>query len=165
MKNKIHLKVVLLGTLALCASSIANAGDGHSHSASDHGHEHATQPKVVGPNAGRIVASVDPHLEFFVTTDRFVQITFIDHDGKFVPATDQQVFLIGGDRSAPVKIEFVKSEGMLRSTEALPEMKSMPIVLQIKATGTAKTIREKFYLSMNQCPSCSFKEYACVCGH
>ena len=106
-----------------------------------------------------------PHLEFYVTPERFVQITFIGHDGEAVAVADQVVSAIGGDRSAPTKIEFVENKGTLVSKNALPDMESMPIVLQIKVTPDAKTMRERFYLNMNDCPSCDFKEYSCVCGH
>ncbi|MGJ8651913.1 MAG: hypothetical protein ACSHX8_01450 [Opitutaceae bacterium] len=160
MKNKTHLKVLILTTLALFGATYANAGAGHDHS--EHGHKH---DKKAGPNGGRLITSVNPHLEFLVTPERFVQITFLDHDGEVVPVDGQVVSAIGGSRSAPTKIEFVASEGKLVSKNALPEMKNMPIVLQVKATSDAETVREKFYLNMTACPSCSYKEYACICGH
>lgn len=168
MKQKTHLKVLLLATLALFGATYANAGAGHDHSA--HGHDHGpakseTHEKKGGPNGGRLITTVEPHLEFFVTAERFVQITFIGHDGEAVAVADQVVSAIGGARSAPTEIEFVESKGTLISKNALPEMKNMPIILQVKATPEAKTMREKFYLNMNDCPSCEFKEYACVCGH
>ena len=163
MKTKTYIKSIILTFVTVLSASYANAGAGHDHS--DHGHEHAAQPKAGGPNGGRMITSVSPHMEFLLTADRFVQITFIDQAGKVVPVGEQQVSLIGGDRSAPVKIKFVESGGTLRSSEALPEIKNMPVVLQIKVTATAKIIRERFYLNMSNCSSCSFKEYACTCGH
>lgn len=164
MKNKTHLKLLLAGALTLFTASSAIAGSEH-----DHGHQgeadHSDHGEVTAPNGGRMIESVDPHLEFFVTEDRHVQITFVDHDGKVVPVTDQSVSLIGGDRSNPTKVEFKKVEGRLVSTEALPAMAKMPIVLQVKASPDAKTIRERFFLNMSECSSCDHKEYACVCAH
>jgi hypothetical protein len=156
MKQKIHIKVLLLATLALLGATSVNASAGH---------DHAPHQNKGGPNGGRLITLVEPYLEFFVTPERFVQITFLDQDGKFVPAGEQIVSAVGGDRSAPVEIEFVENAGMLRSTKALPDMKNMPIILQINATPDAKRVREKFYLNMSACSSCSFKEYACICGH
>ena len=173
MKQKTHLKV-LLATLALFGATYAHAGAGHDHSGHGHddhaGHDHGpakseAHEKKGGPNGGRLITTVEPHLEFVVTPERFAQITFIGHDGTVIPVADQVVSAIGGDRSAPTKIEFVESKGTLISKNALPEMKNMPIILQVKATPEAKTVREKFYLNMNECPSCDFKEYSCVCGH
>ena len=103
-----------------------------------------------GPNGGRLITIVEPHLEFLVTAERLVQITFLGHDGEVVPVGEQVVSAIGGDRSAPTKVKFVKNEGRLISTAALPEMKSMPIILQIKATPDAKSVRETFYLNMSE---------------
>lgn len=191
MKQKTHLKVILLATLTLLGATYANAGSGHDHAAhghehSDHaghdhaaakpaehdhgvaghaGHDHGSHEKQGGPNGGRLITIVEPHLEFLVTPERFVQITFIGHDGAVVPVADQVVSAIGGNRSAPTKVEFVERDGRLISTAALPEMKSMPIILQIKATPDAKKVRETFHLNMSECPGCDYKEYACVCGH
>jgi hypothetical protein len=173
MKQKTYLKVLILGTLALLGVNNVNAGAGHRHS--EHGHEHATHSSEAaahaphqpagGPNGGRLIKIVVPHLEFFVTPERFVQITFLGRDGQVVPVADQVVSAIGGDRSAPTKVEFVEDEGRLISTAALPEMKRMPIILQIKTTPDATPVRETFYLNMSGCPSCEYKEYACICGH
>src|SRR6056297_132527 len=56
-------------------------GDGHDHSGEkeasheEHGdHEHAHGDIEAGPNGGRILDDVEPHLEFLVTEDRKVEI-------------------------------------------------------------------------------------------
>ena len=59
---------------------------GHKHEDADHEHEHG---KESGPNGGRLITSVEPHAEFLVTKDRKVQITFVGHDDKVVPASAQ----------------------------------------------------------------------------
>ena len=167
MKQKIHLKVLLLAMLVLFGASYSYAGAGHDGGAGGHSHgaaEHADKPEG-GPNGGRLISIVKPNLEFLVTSERFVQITFLGQDGEVVPAGEQIISAIGGKRSAPTKVAFVKKDGRLVSTEALPEMKNMPIILQIKTTPDAKSVRETFYLNMSDCPGCDFKEYACICGH
>ena len=47
----------------------------------------------------------------------------------------------------------------------LPEGNNLPIVLSIKADAKSKTVREKFNLNLSDCPTCKYKEYACVCEH
>ena len=158
MKQKIHLKVLILATLALLGATNVNASAGH-------GHDHAPHQNKGGPNGGRVIQLVEPNLEFLLTPERFVQITFLDHDGEVVPAGEQVVTAIGGSRSAPTEVKFVEKDGRLISTAALPEMKNMPIILQIKTTSEAKAVREKFYLNMSNCSGCDYKEYACICGH
>lgn len=133
---------------------------GTSYAAPDHTHE-----LILSPNGGRIVTVVEPHFEFFLQADRSVQITFLDDAGEVMPVAEQQIWLVGGDRSAPVIINFVEKGGLLVSESALPDIKNMPVVLQIKSTRDAKTAREKFYLNTSFCGSCSYQEYACVCGH
>ncbi len=168
MKQKTQLKVLLIATLALFGKSYCDAAAGHGHSNGEHSHgvsKSGAQEVQGGPHGGRLITIVDPHMEFLVTPERFVQITFLGRDGQVVPVADQVVSAIGGDRSAPTKVEFVKNEGGLISTAALPEMKRMPIILQIKVTPDAMRVRETFYLNMSNCPSCEYKEYACICGH
>ena len=168
MKQKTQLKVLLIATLALFGKSYCDAAAGHGHSNGGHSHgvsKSAAQEVQGGPHGGRLITIVDPHMEFLVTPERFVQLTFLGRDGQVVPVADQVVSAIGGDRSAPTKVEFVKNEGGLISTAALPEMKRMPIILQIKVTPDAMRVRETFYLNMSNCPSCEYKEYACICGH
>lgn len=166
MKLKTVIKSCAFILAAFLNAGTGYAGAGHDHSTHDHGAtEHAAHESAGGPNGGRLITIVEPHLEFWVTPERFVQITFVGHDGKMVPVGDQVVSAIGGNRSAPTKVEFVKDGDRLISTAALPEIKNMPIILQITATPDAKRVRETFYLNMSDCGGCDYKEYACICGH
>ncbi len=138
--------------------------DHASHEGHDHGeHDHAEAK--AGPNGGRIITSVEPHLEFFVTDARLIQITFLNEDGKAIAPKDQALSLIGGDRQNPVRLRFTKKGNVLVSDNALPEGNNLPIVLSIKADAKSKTIREKFNLNLSDCPTCEYKEYACICEH
>ena len=136
---------------------------GGAHIAQAEGTEHTE--KVATPNGGRLISTVTPHAEFFVTSDRFVQITFVNAEGVVIEPAQQVVSLVGGDRSAATKLNFVLANGVLRSTEPLPEQPNMPIVLSIKSALDAKTVREKFYLKQHVCGGCDYEEYACICGH
>ncbi len=118
-----------------------------------------------GPNRGRLITSVTPHAEFFVTADRKVQITFVGADGKPVAPADQVVVVIAGDRSAPTKLTFTKTGNVLLSDTTLPAGNDFPTVVQIKATPEAKPVYARFNLNTSVCGECQNAEYACVCGH
>mgnify|MGYP006076669929 CR=1 FL=1 len=168
MKQKTPFKVLLIATLALFGATYCYAAAGHDNGNGGHSYgvtKPAAQEPQGGPNGGRLITIVEPYLEFLVTPERFVQITFLGRDGQVLPVVDQVVSAIGGDRSAPTKVEFVEDEGRLISTAALPEIKRMPIILQIKTTLDAERVREAFYLNMSGCSGCEYKEYACICGH
>jgi hypothetical protein len=145
MKIKKYITVLLLSLSALCVTQAAE--------------------KKAGPNGGRILQQVTPQAEFFVTSDRHAQITFIDAEGKPIAPAAQNVSLMGGDRSSPIRISFAPIDGVLRSTAPLPEQSNMPIILSIKPSPEAKTIREKFYLNQSICGGCKHEEYACICDH
>jgi hypothetical protein len=147
------IQTLLAATLLLTASAFA--GPGHAHDTK----------KVAGPNGGRVLTSVEPHAEFFVTTDRKVQITFLDDSNKAIAAGDQVVTVTTGDRSAPTKLTFVKSGEVLVSEQVLPEGSAWPAVVQIKSAADAKPLIEKFNLNLAICPGCKLGEYACTCDH
>jgi len=131
--------------------------------ADDHGHSHAA--KAAGPNGGRLISSVEPHAEFLLTADRKIQITFVGDDGRPIAPDQQVVTVTTGDRSAPVKLTFVKAGDGLLSGQVVPEGQNLPVVLQIKASPDAKTVIEKFHLNLANCPGCNKAEYACTCEH
>lgn len=155
-------------------------GDGHEHhedgDKDDHGHkekgghtdadhDHDHDKPVAGPNGGRVIHSVEPHLEFLVTEDRKVQITALDDDSKAIATDLDSVSLVGGERSNPVKMTFDKSGAHYVSNVAFPEGNDFPVVLQIKTSADGEKITEKFNLNLSDCPTCDYKEYACVCDH
>lgn len=150
MKTKIS---ILLAIVSIVLPSL--------HAAEDHVHV----KKETGPNGGRVVTSVTPHYEFFVTPEKKVKITFLGEDGKAVPAKDQVITAVGGDRAAPTKMTFAKDGDSLLSDKPLPEGKELPIVVQVKVTPDAKTATEKFTVNMAKCPECQHAEYACTCEH
>lgn len=128
-------------------------------------HDHKHEKKEDGPNGGRLITSVDPHFEFFVTAERKVKITFVGEDKKAIAPAEQAITAVGGDRANPTKLTFTKEGDALISDKALPDAKEQPIVLQIKTTKDAKTVTEKFNVNLAECPECKHKEYACVCEH
>ena len=151
---------VLLIIAALALSLPVSAAD-KKHDPSDHKHE----KKVAGPNGGRIIATVTPRAEFFVTADRKVQITFLDQAGKAIAPADQVVTVTTGDRAAPKTLTFAKAGNTLLSTAALPAGNDLPAVVQIKSAATGKTITAKFNVDLSKCGGCKLAEYACICAH
>jgi len=144
-------------------------GHGHSHNGKDDHHHaqpdnHAAHQKEGGPNGGRLITSVTPHIEFLVMEDLKILISAVT-DGKVVPIGDQIVTVIGGDRSNPTELKFSKFGNSLLSENSFPTGKSPPVIVTITSTPEAEPQQEKFNLDLSDCPECDFKEYACVCEH
>lgn len=181
MKYRNQLLTALIGVCLLSLNSASYAEDhdhsdhaGHDHSTdaddhSDHDHKshagHDHSKAEAGPNGGRLINTVEPHLEFFVTKENFVQITFLDEKNKVIAPKEQTVSLIGGDRQNPIRLRFEKRGKVLISSVALPEGNNLPMILSIKPNKASKTVREKFTLNLSDCPTCKYKEYACICAH
>lgn len=140
--------------IAILSALTLHAGPNHSH-----------EKKEAGPNGGRLLTSIDPHAEFLVTADRKVHITFVDDNGKAIAPTAQVVTVTTGERSAPVKMTFAKTETAFLSEQSVPEGNNFPVVIQIKTTPDAKTSVERFTLNLSNCPDCKLAEYACICSH
>lgn len=121
--------------------------------------------KIKAPNGGRIIDTVTPNAEFLVTTDKKVEVRFLDDAGKVIAPAAQVVTVTMGDRSAPTKLAFTKDGDKLVSDKVVAEGKSLPVVLQIKVSPDTKSVTEKFNLNMSNCPTCSHLEYACTCDH
>ncbi|MCP5536712.1 MAG: hypothetical protein H7A51_10860 [Akkermansiaceae bacterium] len=140
--------------------------DVHPGESDDHaGHDHAK--KEAGPNGGRIITTVEPHAEFFVTADHKIRITFLSADNKAVAVGAQTVDVVCGDRSNPTMLAFTKAAdgNSLISSGVLPEGNNFPTIVTIKTTAEAAPVRDKFTLNLSDCPTCEYKEYACTCEH
>lgn len=184
MKNKTITLIAALAALTFGLTACKDSHEGHDHDGHDHGDhaEHADHKdpgehahgehekgeehkKTPGPNGGRLIHSVEPHVEFVIREDRRVQINFLDDDLKPVAAGDQVVSLMGGDRADPFRLAFAKEGTSLLSDKSIPAGDDHPGVLQIKANADAKATIEKFHLNLSDCPTCEYKEYACICAH
>ena len=135
--------------------------DGHDHPDDDH--DHAT--KEAGPNGGRLLTSIEPHAEFFVTSERKVQVSFLDVDNQPAPLAGQTVSIIAGDRSSPTTLTFAASATSFLSNEVLPEGDDYPIVVMLKQAADGNAVNEKFTMDFSDCPTCDYLEYACTCAH
>ena len=125
----------------------------------------ADEKKIAGPNGGRLLTVIEPHAEFFVTSDRKVQITFVDDQLAPTPPAQQSVIVNAGDRSKPTTLNFTRHGDVLLSDGQLPDGNNFPTVVQIKMTPDAKTTVTRFNLNTITCSECSYSEYACICDH
>ena len=141
----------LLAALAVALPTLAIAADKHE--------------KKGGPNGGRVITAVEPHLEFLVTKDRKVEISALTDDYKVAKLGGQVIAVTAGDRSKPTKLEFKEEGGKLVSSNALPEGNDYPVSVSIKPSASGKAVYEKFNLNLEKCPTCKFLEYACICEH
>lgn len=128
-------------------------------------HDHAAHAKKAGPTGGRLITTVEPHVEFLINKDKKVEIRFVDDDNKVVAPGGQVITATLGDRAKPTKLVFTKDGDKLISDQAVPAGNDYPTVVQIKATAKAKAVNAKFNLNMTKCPTCENAEYACTCDH
>ena len=149
--------------LAFLIAAVAVVGTSSKGFAGDHDHDHGDAK--AGPNGGRVLHKIEPHLEFLVTKDRRVQITALDDKFKATGMDNQVVRVTAGNRSNPIRMKFVRSGDVLISETAFPTGNNFPVVVQLKGKPGGKTIIEKFTLNLTQCPTCEFLEYACTCDH
>ncbi|HEX2747018.1 MAG TPA: hypothetical protein VHM91_03385 [Verrucomicrobiales bacterium] len=128
----------------------------------EHAHDHA---RKAGPTGGRLITAVEPHVEFFVTKEKKVEIRFVDDDNKVVAPGTQEISVTLGERAKPTKLTFAKDGDKLVSDKTVPEGNDYPTVVQIRAKKGAKPVNEKFNLNMSKCETCDSPEYACTCDH
>lgn len=143
-------------------ASHRHGSDGsHSHAEGEEGHHEG----VPGPNGGRLIADVEPHLEFYMQPDRHARLTFVNDDIEPIPPVALDISLTGGDRTNPLQVGFTKEEAYLLSDVALPDDPDLAVVLQISGGDNAEPVFARFHLNMATCPDCQLHEYACICGH
>lgn len=121
--------------------------------------------KEAGPNGGRILTKVDPHVEFFVTKERKIQFTFLDDHGKPVAPAGQTVTVTTGSRTAPTVLTFTRQGDVFLSDAVLPAGNNLPAVIQLKPGPDAAEVVVKFNINLATCGECSHAEYACTCDH
>ena len=60
-------------------------------------HHDEAPKKEAGPNGGRIIDSVTPPIEFWVTEDRHIQLTRLNERNQAMPIGQEVISLVGGD--------------------------------------------------------------------
>lgn len=126
---------------------------------------HAAKP-AAGPNGGRVLAAEPSAVEFFVTADRKVALTFLDAAGKpTVPGT--QVAAVTAEPAAgKMALPLERSPHGYVSTTPLPAGEPYRVVVQLRATPDATPRNFRVDLNLALCGECQHAEYACTCeGH
>lgn len=154
-------RLLAVGSVLLAFGPLGPAFGEESH---EH-HDHAHPAKIAGPNGGRVITSVEPHLELLVTNQRKIELRAVNDEGEVLPLAEQQVRVIGGDRAQPTRLSFTREEGVLVSDGVLPAGEKLPLVVRIRPAEGAQEVIERFTLNLADCPGCDFLEYACVCDH
>jgi hypothetical protein len=147
MKSTI-LRLTTICTLALGLASSAPA------------HEKGLK---VGPTNGRLITSVEPHVEFLVNADKKIELRFVDDSNNVVAPAGQEITVTLGERAKPTKLTFTKEGDKLVSSGPIPEGNDYPTVVQIREKAGAKPVNAKFNLDLSKCAACSNQEYNCKC--
>lgn len=153
----------ILTLLLIAGINTLTAEDGDSQKDHAQNESEHTESKA-GPNGGRVIYELEPHLEFFVRADRTIQIAALGEKGEVIPMKKMSVQLIGGNRTNPIQMKFEKEGPLLVSDQALPELAITPVVLTFN-TAESERVRVKFNVNLSKCGSCDYQEYACICGH
>jgi hypothetical protein len=167
MKAKLVVSIIGLALAPFAPFAIADEKNDKKEKHDDHdheGHDHGAHGKQ-GPNHGKLITEVEPHLEFLVTKDGKVQLTFVDDHNKVVAIPEAGFSMVCGNRAKPTKMSFKKVGKGYISKEKLPAGKNIPTVLSVKPGKDAKTKTVRLNVNLNDCPSCDYLEYACTCEH
>jgi hypothetical protein len=156
MSFQAHLMKTILAFLSVIAVSLTGLY-------ADEKGEHAKLK--TGPTNGRLLTSVEPHVEFLVRPDKKVELRFVSDANKVVPPSGRVVSVILGDRLNPTKLSFTPKADKLVSDQSIPEGNDHPTVVQIRSKAGAKPVYERFNLDLTKCPSCENPEYSCKCDH
>jgi len=147
-------------------SSLASHSNGnttsHTHEGEVDHHDHL----VAGPNGGKLLAKVEPHLEFWIQPeDQHARITYVDDSLKPMEPGNLEIHLSMGDRANPTRVSFEKKVNWLVSNQPLEAAGNPPVILEIRSPDSESVIYERFHLNMDTCPDCQLHEYACICEH
>lgn len=126
----------------------------------------AAEKSVAGPKGGRLLATAPHAVEFFVTKDRKVEVTFYDAHQKVVAPGERVVTVTAEPKSGRTPVALVPSETGFVSTAPLPAPGEVyRVVVQIRDSATARPQNYRLDLNLGQCGECKYAEYACACAH
>lgn len=120
---------------------------------------------VGGPKGGRLLDNDPPRAEFLVNAERKVEIRFYDDGLNPTPPDGQVVAVIVEAPSGKARLDVLPQGDALVSSVALPEGDGYTVVVQIKASATARPQNFRIALHLEICEGCSRAEYACTCDH
>lgn len=120
---------------------------------------------MAGPNGGRLLVEVEPHIEFLVKADtKKVEIRFVGDALIVLPPAGQEVTVTIGEGASATKLTFTPQGDKLVSDAPLPAGDKLPVTVQIRSKPAEPPVTaEKFILSLAPCPTGKHLEYACTC--
>lgn len=127
----------------------------------------AAEKAAAGPKGGRILTATPHPTEFFVTSDRKVEITFYDGALKPVGPGTQVVTVTAEPKAGRLVLELAKTAAGFVSTNPLPAGDEVyRVVVQVREAAGAPPKNFRIDLSLDRCAECQHAEYACICaGH
>ncbi len=120
---------------------------------------------VAGPKGGRLLETATQPTEFFVNSDRKVEINLYDVALKPLAPAAQMVAATAELKSGRQQLEFEKTATGFVSKTKLPEGEPYRVVVQLREKADAKPKNFRIEFSLEQCRECKHAEYACTCGH
>lgn len=124
----------------------------------------AADSSVAGPKGGRLLATTPQRVEFFVTPERRVEITFYDASLQPVAPTTQTVSLTAEPKTGRAVVALRKTLTGYASPAPLPEStEPYRVVVQLREAAGAKPQNFRIDLNLAACAECQRGEYACTC--
>lgn len=120
---------------------------------------------VAGPKGGKLLELGDTDAEFFVNSNRQVEITFYDSTLSPVAPGTHEVKVIVEDAGVKTPLTLVTVDAVMTATEPLSEGVGHNIVVQIKPDAESKNHNFRLVYDSHICGGCHLAEYACTCEH
>lgn len=128
---------------------------------------HAAEKVTASPKGGRWLETEGQKAEFFVTSERKLEINFYDASAKPAAPGTQVVTVNAEPKAGRTPVELTKTATGFVSKAALPEAaEPYRVVVQVRATPDAKPQNFRVDFDLATCGECKHAEYACTCaGH
>ena len=123
----------------------------------------AGEKPAAGPKGGRLLGAEYPVAEFFVTTDRRVEVTFYDAALQPVDPGTRVVAVTAEPASGRTVLEFARTAHGFVAQTPLPGGEPYRIVVQVRADPGARPQNYRLDLNLEPCGGCQRAEYACTC--
>lgn len=121
---------------------------------------------VAGPNGGRVLATEPSAVEFLVTADRKVALTFLDATGQPAAPGTQVATVTAEPAAGKVALTLERSPHGYVSLTPLPAGEPYRVVVQVRPAPGATPKNFRLDLNLALCGECRHAEYACTCeGH
>ncbi|MBX3750198.1 MAG: hypothetical protein KF897_08925 [Opitutaceae bacterium] len=124
----------------------------------------AAETTVAGPKGGRMLIAHPVRAEFFVTTERRVELSFFDEAGKTVSPGTTAVTVTAETTGGRVAVPLVSQDATLVSVEPLPPGDPYRVVVQVRSAPGARPSNFRIELNLHECGECQRAEYACTCA-